>query len=80
MKQKVRLLALLLLPLAITGCWDQKIIEKKAFITELGLEPTHGSELLLTIVAPQLNHQGDRNNELLTTQARLIGEGLKNAN
>jgi Ger(x)C family germination protein len=81
MKQRILLSLLFLLSLFTAGCWDQKIIEKKSFIRELGLESLTGREIFLTFVAPQINGQAGKHDEsrerAFTTEANLIREGIK---
>lgn len=80
MRPRIILTVFLLLVSTLTGCWDQKIINHKMFIAELGLETAPDSKLLLTMVASRFNSLGVPRDALFTAQARLIREGMMRSN
>lgn len=80
MKPKFVQLLIILLTLIMTGCWDQKIIEKNAFVVTLGLESVSEHELLFTVVTCQFDNRGGLRVKLITSRGNLIREGIRFGN
>jgi len=78
MKAKgLRLLALLVLSTLLSGCWDALPVERRAFVTALGVdwlpEPPHYN---VTIVHPLMDERRARENRVLTIRANSVSEAL----
>jgi Ger(x)C family germination protein len=71
------LLALLVLSTLLSGCWDALPVEKRAFVTALGVdwlpEPPHYN---VTIVHPLMEERRMRENRVLTIRANSVSEAL----
>jgi Ger(x)C family germination protein len=76
MKQHIIFCCLLLLSITLPGCWDQKIIDKMSFVTELGLESTPNHELLFTFVAPHLYRQNGNRDVLYSVRENSVQSGI----
>lgn len=72
-----RMLALILIiPVLLSGCWDQKIYEKTGFILNLGIESSLNGELLVTYTSPVVG-QGKKGTEveLIQVTTSILREG-----
>lgn len=73
MKKKLALV--LIIPVLLSGCWDQKIYERIGFILNVGIESSPNGELLVTYTSPVVG-QGKKGTEveLLQVTAGILRE------
>ncbi|MBT9156410.1 MAG: hypothetical protein DDT37_01395 [Firmicutes bacterium] len=71
------MLALMSASVILTGCWDAIPVERRAFVTALGVdwlpEPPH---LNVTIVHPLVEERRARENRVLTIRADSVSEAF----
>jgi len=63
---------LCLIPLLISGCWDQKIFEEIGFALLLGLEQTENDELLYSVAIPVVSEDIGETIAILSTTSDLL--------
>lgn len=76
-----RILALILIfPLILTGCWDQKIYEHIGFILNVGAESSKDGKMLLTFTSPVVGEgKMETEVELIEVTGGILREGRENA-
>jgi len=66
------ILLFIIVPILLSGCWDEKLIEDTGFITILGIESSPTGELDLTYGMPVIGGDVSGRGEILDTTASLL--------
>ncbi|SNT22416.1 spore germination protein [Anaerovirgula multivorans] len=64
----------ILVPIILTGCWDQRIYEKVGFILNMGIEKTDDDMMLISFTNPVVGIQQQGEVEMITTIANSLRE------
>jgi len=74
------ILMILIFPLILTGCWDQKIYEHIGFILNVGIESSKDGNMLITFTSPVVGEgEGETGVELIEVTGGILREGRQNA-
>ena len=70
-----RLLFLLCFSLFVTGCWDQRVIERMEFIATAGVDARPGGRILLGVITPAVEQGGKPKPHLYLTEVDCLRQG-----
>lgn len=69
----------ILVPIVLTGCWDQKIYETIGFALQVGIESSDDKRLLITYTLPVTDPKKSEQVELISGKAGLLREFRENS-
>lgn len=70
---------IMLVPLLLTGCWDQQVYERIGFVLQVGIESSEDKKLLVSYTAPVTDPKKSEVVELLSNEAGLLREFRENS-
>lgn len=80
MKFRLKLIVTtIIIPLLLTGCWDQRVYEKIGFILQVGIEPSDDKRLLVSYTSPVTDPNKQEEVELISSNVGLIREFREDA-